>query len=81
MFVNAPLDELVELAESAGLTMLQLHGEEGPAYCEEAARRSGLKVIKAARVRDASSVRGLLGVPHRLPHARRLRAGAARRHR
>jgi phosphoribosylanthranilate isomerase len=60
VFVNAPLDELVDLAESAGLTMLQLHGEEGPAYCQEAARRSGLKVIKAARVRDASSVRGLL---------------------
>src|SRR5688572_17145067 len=49
VFVNAPLDELVELAESTSLSMLQLHGEEGPAYCAEAARRSGLKVIKVAR--------------------------------
>jgi len=60
VFVNAHLDEVVELAEAAGLTMLQLHGEEGPSYCQEAARRSGLRVIKAARVRDAASVRGLL---------------------
>jgi phosphoribosylanthranilate isomerase len=59
VFVNAPLDELVDLAESASLSMLQLHGEEGPAYCQEAARRTGLKVIKAARVRDTSTVRGL----------------------
>jgi phosphoribosylanthranilate isomerase len=60
VFVNAHLDEVVELADGVGLTMLQLHGEEGPSYCQEAARRSGLKVIKAARVRDAASVRGVL---------------------
>jgi phosphoribosylanthranilate isomerase len=60
VFVNAHLDEVVELAESASLSMLQLHGEEGPSYCQEAARRTGLKVIKAARVKDAASVRGLL---------------------
>jgi phosphoribosylanthranilate isomerase len=59
VFVNAPLDDVVATAESCSLTMLQLHGEEGPLYCQEAARRSGLKVIKAARVRDAASVRGL----------------------
>jgi phosphoribosylanthranilate isomerase len=60
VFVNTPLDELIEVAENVGVSMLQLHGDEGPAYCQEAARRSGLKVIKAARVRDAASVRGLL---------------------
>ena len=59
VFVNAHLDEVVELAEGANLTMLQLHGEEGPAYCQEAARRTGLKVIKAVRVRDSSSIRAL----------------------
>jgi phosphoribosylanthranilate isomerase len=60
VFVNAHLDEVVELAEGANLTMLQLHGEEGPSYCQEAARRTGLKVIKAARVKDAASVRAVL---------------------
>ena len=57
VFVNAPLEDVVGLAEGASLTMLQLHGDEGPSYCQEAARRTGLKVIKAARVRDAASVR------------------------
>jgi phosphoribosylanthranilate isomerase len=59
VFVNPPLDELVGIAESTGLTMLQLHGEEGPAFCEEARRRTGLKVIKAARVGDSAHVRAL----------------------
>ena len=59
MFVNHALDEVAELAELASLTLLQLHGDEGPAYCREAARRSGAKVMKAMRVRDAASIRGL----------------------
>lgn len=57
VFVNAPLDEVAQIAEAASLTMIQLHGEEGPSYCQETSRRTGLKVIKAARVRDAASVR------------------------
>jgi phosphoribosylanthranilate isomerase len=59
VFVNEPLDRVVDLAENASLSIVQLHGDEGPAYCQEASRRTGLKVIKAARVRDASSVRAL----------------------
>jgi phosphoribosylanthranilate isomerase len=59
VFVNAPLDEVIATAEAASLTALQLHGDEGPSYCEEARRRSGVRVIKAARVRDAASVRAL----------------------
>ena len=56
VFVNAHLDDLPPLAERAGLSILQLHGDEGPAYCAEAARRTGCKVMKAVRVKDASSV-------------------------
>jgi phosphoribosylanthranilate isomerase len=58
VFVNAPLDELERAAEGEQLTMLQLHGDEGPAYCAEAARRTGCKVIKAVRIRSAADVRG-----------------------
>jgi phosphoribosylanthranilate isomerase len=59
VFRNAPLDEVVELADLCSLTMLQLHGDEGPTFCAEAAHRTGLKVIKAARVRDKASVQAL----------------------
>jgi phosphoribosylanthranilate isomerase len=59
VFVNATLDHVTEMAEAVGLTMLQLHGEEGPAYCAEAARRTGCKVIKAVRVRSGADVRAL----------------------
>jgi phosphoribosylanthranilate isomerase len=59
VFVNAPLDEVATTADLCRLTMLQLHGDEGPAYCREAARRTGAKVMKAARVRDAAQVHDL----------------------
>ena len=59
VFVNAPLDEVAAIADACGLAALQLHGDEGPAYCAEAARRTGCRVIKAARVRDAAAVRAL----------------------
>lgn len=59
VFVNAHLDELARTAEAVGLTALQLHGDEGPAYCAEAARRTGCRVIKAVRVRSAADVRAL----------------------
>jgi phosphoribosylanthranilate isomerase len=39
--------------------MLQLHGDEGPAYCAEAARRTGCKVIKAVRVRSRADVQAV----------------------
>jgi len=59
VFVNATLDEVASTADRCGLTLVQLHGDEGPAYCREAARRTGCKVMKAARVRDAAQVRDL----------------------
>jgi phosphoribosylanthranilate isomerase len=59
VFVNATLDEVAATADRCALTLLQLHGDEGPAYCREAARRTGCKVMKAARVRDAAQVRAL----------------------
>jgi phosphoribosylanthranilate isomerase len=59
VFVNASLDTVADTADRCNLTLLQLHGEEGPAYCREAARRTGAKVMKAARVRDAAQVHDL----------------------
>jgi phosphoribosylanthranilate isomerase len=59
VFVNATLDHVAEIADGVGLTMLQLHGDEGPAYCAEAARRTGCKVIKAVRVRSGADVQAV----------------------
>lgn len=58
VFVNAPLAEVIDAAERAHLSILQLHGEEGPSYCVEAARRTGAKVMKAFRVRTPADVHG-----------------------
>jgi phosphoribosylanthranilate isomerase len=60
VFVNPTLDQVMRAAETAGLTMLQLHGEEGPAFCAEAARRTGCRVIKAARVRSGADIQALM---------------------
>jgi len=50
VFVNAPLERVVQHAEDLHLELVQLHGDEGPAYCAEVARRAGVQVIKAFQV-------------------------------
>lgn len=59
VFVNATLEHVERTAEEVGLTMVQLHGDEGPAFCGEVGRRTGCKVIKAARVRSGADIQAL----------------------
>jgi phosphoribosylanthranilate isomerase len=59
VFVNASLAEVAHAAEALHLTHIQLHGDEGPAFCAEAGRRTGAKVIKAIRVANASDFQDL----------------------
>ena len=59
VFVNPTLDEVAAAADAVGLTMIQLHGDEGPAFCAEVARRTGCRVIKAARVRSGADIQAL----------------------
>lgn len=59
VFVNASLQEVVHTSEELGLTIVQLHGDEGPSFCAEVARRTGVRVIKAAQVADAGDIRDL----------------------
>jgi phosphoribosylanthranilate isomerase len=58
VFVNPTLDEVSREVENAGLTIVQLHGDEGPAFCTEVARRTGAKVMKAIRVSSAADIHG-----------------------
>jgi phosphoribosylanthranilate isomerase len=74
VFFNAPLDEVVEMVDGAGLTMVQLHGDEGPAYCDAVAHRAGAKIMKAARVAgqaDVQALRAFRGVDFHLLDAHR----------
>jgi phosphoribosylanthranilate isomerase len=59
VYVNAPLEQIERDCEQLGLSMIQLNGDEGPAFCAEAKRRTGALVVKAAQVADAGDVRAL----------------------
>jgi phosphoribosylanthranilate isomerase len=56
VFVNPTLDEVARAVEDEGLTMVQLNGAEGAAFCAEVARRTGLKVAKAIHVASAADI-------------------------
>jgi phosphoribosylanthranilate isomerase len=59
VYVNASLEEIERHCDELGLTLLQLHGDEGPAFCSEVRRRTGARVIKAAQVAGPGDVRDL----------------------
>lgn len=54
VFVDQPLDEVVNLTNEIGLSIVQLHGDEGQRFCNAVAQRTGAKVCKSFRVRDRS---------------------------
>jgi phosphoribosylanthranilate isomerase len=59
VFVNASLEEIAQAAETIGLTHVQLHGDEGPAFCAAVSQRTGCRVIKAVRIRTAADLRDI----------------------
>ncbi len=55
VFLDFDPKEVAEIAREVGLTCLQLHGKEEPAYCLEVSRLAApCKVIKAFRVGEQS---------------------------
>ncbi|MFZ6024364.1 MAG: phosphoribosylanthranilate isomerase [Bacteroidota bacterium] len=54
VFVNAPVEELLQTVDDCGLHLVQLHGDETPKYCEKVADYVG--VIKAFRLREDDQV-------------------------
>jgi phosphoribosylanthranilate isomerase len=56
VFLNARLEEIAGTVEAVGLDFVQLHGDEGPVFCSEVARRTGAKVIKAVRVQSRATL-------------------------
>lgn len=55
VFVNETSDKINRIAEQCRLTAVQLHGDESPAFCRRIKRR----VVKAVRVKDAESLKGM----------------------
>ena len=55
VFVDAPVETVQKEARTTGIDTVQLHGNESTAFCGEIAA-TGLKVIKALRVKDAASL-------------------------
>jgi phosphoribosylanthranilate isomerase len=59
VFVNASLDEIALASDAVGFTHVQLHGDEGPAFCTAVGQRTGARVIKAARIASGADLQAL----------------------
>ena len=55
VFVNETAENVNRIADRCGLDAVQLHGDESPAFC----KKIRCRVIKAVRVQDAGSLKGL----------------------
>ncbi len=49
VFRDQPVDDVVRLVAASGVNLVQLHGRESPAYCDDVRARTGKPVIKAFR--------------------------------
>ncbi len=50
VFVNPTLEELLHITEAAPLDVIQLHGNETPAFCQEVREKLQVKVIKVISI-------------------------------
>ena len=57
IFVYENKDKVIEIAEDCLLDILQFHGDEDPDYCRSF--KGSYKVIKAFRLKDKSSLKGI----------------------
>lgn len=54
VFVNTPVEEVLQLVDACGLYLVQLHGDENPRYCEQVANY--VTVVKAFRLREGEDI-------------------------
>jgi phosphoribosylanthranilate isomerase len=54
VFVNTPVEEVLQLVDACGLYLVQLHGDENPRYCEQIANY--VTVVKAFRLREGEEI-------------------------
>jgi len=58
VFVNPALEDIANAQEAIGFTHVQLHGDEGPAFCAAVRQRTGARVIKALRIASGADIQG-----------------------
>src|SRR3989337_2339172 len=58
VFVNSSVEEVLLMVDECRLSMVQLHGDESPKYCERIA--DYVSVVKAFRLRDNDSIEWLI---------------------
>lgn len=56
VFVNEPMDHVVELYDRGVINVVQLHGEESEDYIRELRRKTDMDVIKAIKVQSVEQV-------------------------
>ena len=54
VFVNAAIEEVLQMVDECRLHMVQLHGDETPRYCEKIA--DYISVVKAFRISDKDNI-------------------------
>lgn len=54
VFVNEPVERVLELSTISGIDAIQLHGDESAEYVSDLRRRTKLKIVKAVRVGSAA---------------------------
>lgn len=59
VFVNSPIEQVVALVQEGVLDIVQLHGDEDAAYCQQLRQKIKVPVIKAIRLRDEAVLENL----------------------
>ena len=54
VFVNASIEEVLQMVDECRLHMVQLHGDESPRYCEKIA--DYISVVKAFRISETDNI-------------------------
>ncbi len=54
VFVNASIEEVLQMVDECRLHMVQLHGDESPKYCEKIA--DYISVVKAFRISETDNI-------------------------
>lgn len=59
VFVNAPIDDIVNTCQIAGINTVQLHGDEDPDYLDRLKERVDVPIIKVFRPKSEEDLRNI----------------------